>query len=329
MPMAREASLPPAFARFSGQVHYVQRVSDTEYSSSCPACGGEQHPGGEWPDRCRWFDDSRPRGWCRRCGKIFWPDADTKPDPVALERWRKEQIQREEARKRSAELALANLAEHRIWERYHEQLTEHSRLLWRRRGVCDSLQDYWQLGYDQAHPFWRDGHEFQAETLTIPIFGQNWSPLNIKHRLIDPPVDYSKYRYELSGVTDGLLWRADPDDDLSGHVIAIEGEIKAMVTAERGGTKDWEIVGLPGTNPAPAIVSQLRSADRVTIVMDPGAKAAGVRLANAIGIKRCWMLSLPHKIDDGIIAANMSQREIVTMLRGAVRLSAYVTGRAK
>jgi len=327
--MARESALPAVFARFAGKVHSVQQVSDAEFSSSCPTCGGSTHPGGEWTDRCRWFTDGKPRAWCRRCGSIFWPDADTKPDPEALETWRKEQVQREQARKRSAELALANLAEHRIWERYHEQMDEHARILWRRRGVCDSLQDYWQLGYDQAHRFWRAGQEFQAETLAIPIFGQAWAPLNIKHRLMNPPVDYSKYRYELTGVTDGLLWRADPDADLSGHVIAIEGEIKAMVTAERGGTKDWQIVGLPGTNPAPAIVAQLRKAGRVTLVMDPDAKAAGVKLANAIGINRCWMLSLPHKIDDGIIAANMSQREVTTMLRGAVRLSAYVTEKAK
>jgi hypothetical protein len=324
--MAREASLPPAFDRFRDAVRYVQQVSDTEYSSSCPTCGGQAHPGGEWPDRCRWFTDGKPRGWCRRCGSLFWPDADAKPDPEALARWRKEQEEREQARKRSAERALANLAEHRIWERYHAQMDEHARFLWRKRGVCDSLQDFWQLGYDKAHRFWRDGHEFETATLAIPIFGDAWQPLNIKHRLIDPPVDYSKYRYELIGVTDGLLWRADPDSELTGHVIAIEGEIKAMVTAERAGTAVGTIVGLPGTHPSPAIVQQLRQADRVTLVMDPGAKRDGVRLANALGIDRCWMLSLPHKIDDGILAANLSSREVMMMLRSAVRLSAYVTG---
>jgi hypothetical protein len=274
----------------------------------------------------RWRIDGKPRGFCRRCGKIFWPDADAKPDPVALETWRKEQVEREQARKRSAERALANLAEHRIWEQYVAQLDDHARLLWRRRGVCDSLQDFWQLGYDKAHRFWRDGGEFSAETLAIPIFGQNWSPLNIKHRLVSPPADYSKYRYELSGVTDGLLWRAEPDTDLTGHVIAVEGEIKAMVTAERAGVAVGRIVGMPGTNPAPAIVAQLKQAGRVTLVMDPGAKAQGLRLAKAIGIERCWMLVPPQKIDDGILAAQMTGREVVMMLRSATRLSAYVTG---
>jgi hypothetical protein len=257
---------------------------------------------------------------------MFWPDADTKPDPVALETWRKEQVQREEARKRSAELALANLAQHRIWEQYHLQLAEHGRFLWRRRGVCDSLQDFWQLGYDKAHVFWREGHEFQAETLAIPIFGYDWSPLNIKHRLTDPPEGFSKYRYECRGITDGLLWRADPDTELTGRVVAIEGEIKAMVTAERAGQSSGQIVGLPGTNPASAIIRQLQHAERVTLVMDPDAKGAGIKLAKALGLKRCWLLIPPRKIDDGILAADMNAREVTMMLRSAIRLSAYVTG---
>lgn len=327
--MAREVSLPPVFARYAGRVHYVQQVSDTEYSSSCPTCGGDVHPGGEWPDRCRWFTDGKERGWCRRCGAMHWPDDATRPDPVALEKWRKEQAEREEARKRSAERALANLAERRIWEHYQAQMCEHSRTIWRRRGVPDALQDFWKLGYDPAHAFWRDGAEFRSETLTIPIFGPDWSPLNIKHRLLAPPENYSKYRYELAGVSDGLLWRVDPNDPLDGHVIAVEGEIKGMVVAARGGDSVGRIVGLPGTNPSPAIKAQLAQADKITLCLDPDATKQAVHLANALGIERCWMLRLPTKIDDGILAADMGADEVRMMLRGAVRMSAYVVEKPK
>ena len=325
--MPREAVLPPIFAWLQAQVSYVQRVSDTEFSAACPNCGGTPHQSGEWPDRLRIFVDTKPLAWCRRCSWTRFADqsgdADP-PDPADVEKWRAEQIEREEARKRSAEIALKNLRSERLWERYHEALDEHSRMLWRRRGIPDSLQDFWQLGYDHGHRFWRDGSSFYSPTLAIPIFGQGGLALNIKHRLIEPPPDYSKYRYEYSGITDGLLWRADPEIEIGGHVIVCEGEIKAMVTALRGG--GGNVVGIPGTNAAPAVIEQLANAERITLVMDPDAKRQGIKLAKALGIHRCWLLVPPDKIDDGILAAEMTEREVQMLLRSAIRLSDYVTG---
>ena len=184
--MPREVPLPPQFAWLAGRVHYVQQHSRIEYSSSCPECGGEVHQGGEWPDRFRIFDEEHGRGWCRRCGFFTWADQSEKPPPAdVLEQWRKEQIEREEERKRSAERALAHLRSARIWEIYHEQVDGAGREYWRNAGIPDTWQDYLQLGWCPMKRIWRDGAAFDTPTATIPMFEPGWACRNVTHRLIN------------------------------------------------------------------------------------------------------------------------------------------------
>ena len=117
--MPREAPLPPIWSHL--RVNYVQRVSEKEYSASCPRCGGEVHQDGEWPDRLRIFVDDKPLIWCRRCSLLQFPDQTDSPpvNRAELDAWRQKQIEREESRKRSAERALQLLRDSERWRRYH------------------------------------------------------------------------------------------------------------------------------------------------------------------------------------------------------------------
>src|SRR5678816_3484565 len=97
----REDSLPTEFAKLTGKVNYIQRVSSYEWSSSCPNCGGVPHKHGEPPDRFRMWTNANGKnkvlGWCRRCGHVWFPDS--KPiDKEEFERWRKEQLETERQR---------------------------------------------------------------------------------------------------------------------------------------------------------------------------------------------------------------------------------------
>ena len=65
----------------------------------------------------------------------------------------------------------------------------------------------------------------------------------------------------------------------------------------------------------------------MTIVVDPGAKKAGIKIGRAIGIAKCRLLETVMKIDDGILATDMSERKLAQLLRGATVLSAFVGGR--
>jgi len=325
----RESPLPPQWAFLQGRVHYIQQHTPTEWSSTCPECGGDVHPSGEWPDRCRLFADEHPRLWCRHCGLVAYPDqygdkGYTPPTTQELERFRQERIAAEEARKRSAERALALLQDQRLWERYYSQAGKVGREYWERRGIPGCWQDFWQLGYIEQREFFIDGAPYYTPTATIPLFAQG-DVLNIKHRLIDPPRQgKDKYRYEISGQP-APMFLCDPDKSIAGHVIAIEGEIKAAVTFARLDDPNVTMVGLPGVTPPPGVVSQLSQAERVTFILDPGTDHQTLALAKQVGVRKCWRIPVQRKIDDALIETQATSYDIRRLLQTATPIWAYVS----
>lgn len=318
----KAATLPPEFQSLAGKVQHVQQVSETEYCSSCPNCGDNGHQGRELPDRFRIFlDGGNPRAWCRKCGYFIWADqtdpAKPAPSHAELERWRAEQIEREQARKRSAERALELLQSSALWDRLHDELDGKARSYWTRRGVPEGWQNYWRLGW--AHD--RSFGGVTCDAAAIPLFGPSWQIQQIKYRLTDD--SKGRYRYEVQGL-EAPPFYCEPDGDYSGHVVAIEGEIKSMVTFARMGDGKTPIIGMPGTNPGKPTVDLLSKAERVTLVVDPGAKAEGVALAKQIGLGKCWLLVTPVKIDDGILAGDMGKRDIEQMLGSAQKLTNWM-----
>lgn len=309
--MPRRAELPPPFSDLNLKLQFIQQVSPTEYSAECLECGGTIHQDGEWPDRLRIFVGEHGRVWCRRCNLFKWADQVNGAEPPTrqdLEKWRQEQIRREEERKRSAELALANLRKGEVWKRYCNQLAGAGEEYWRGRGIPQAWQGFWGLG-------WEPHSQWSCPTATIPIFDPNYQVLNIKHRLIGTDASGQKYRYQLHGLP-APLWLADPEAPLVDHIVAIEGEIKAMVvklTLDDNST----VVGLPGATPSTATVDQLRKADRVTLVLDPGAEEQAKKLSDALGGKRVKVL-IPHgKVDDMIIANQMNSYDVKVLLKQA------------
>lgn len=308
--MPRESSLPPIFAEYAGTARFVQRVSDHEYSSSCPKCGGDVHADHTWPDRCRWFVDEKPLGWCRRCSALFFPDgAKSTMTPQAFQDWRVQQIEREEARKRSAERALAHLRSDRAWVRYYEARGMEGTRFWTWRGVPEAFQDIWQLGFCPGH------------SATIPLFDHDWQVLNIKHRLLSTNDAGMKYRYEITGQGQPPFLCL-PDAALSGHMVAVEGEIKAMVMFSRLDDPNVVMVGLPGASPSAAVLAQIGAAETITLVMDPGAEEQAERIADKLGRERCRVLIPAGKVDDLILACDASKWDIRRWLQQARKVAA-------
>ena len=190
---------------------------------------------------------------------------------------------------------------------------------WRQRGIPDDWQDFWKLGVNYEY----HTGDMLTPSVTIPLFDHEWRILNIKHRLLEPPANTGKYRYEVSGQGQPLFLTS-PTVPLSGHAIAIEGEIKAAVTYIHMGDKQACVVGLPGKHPSPEIVAQLAACERVTLVLDPGSEKDVIKLAKEIGVGKCRAIVPVCKIDDGILAAKLTAREIKSMLRAATMLSAFV-----
>lgn len=317
--MRTEIELPEQFACLAGQVKYVQQHSHSEYSSSCPRCGGSPHPSGEWPDRFRMFSNGRPRVWCRRCGFFAFVDSLTKGYKASaeeIERFRREQEQRAEARLRSAQRELELLRSSKLWLHYNEMLGEHERAWWRGRGVPDVWQDLWELGWS---------HERQAAS--IPIKDDTGQCRNIKYRTVD---GQPRYYYHLSGVP-AMPFLTDPELKDPSHIIAVEGEIKAMVVYIAWDNPNGCVVGLPGLNPSPSVIETLSKAEKVTLVLDPGADTPGENGWSPLGRLVQQMRSLnpkgrylklipPVKVDDGILAAGLDKHEVNQLLRSAVKV---------
>lgn len=331
--MRREYPLPPGFEGLTGKVNYVQKRTVTEYSSSCPKCGGNVHANGEWPDRFRMFTTGKVRGWCRQCDFNWYPDLEEDWRPNAEEiaaraKAAEESLQREIQR---AQVTLEEMRQARMWLEYHDNLTGNARAVWRMRGLSDTFIDYWQLGYSDTFTLWRKNGEFWEDwwntaTLTIPIWDNGWQVNNIKHRLLDVPPNGPKYQQERRGIP-AAPFVCEPDRD-DGFLLICEGEIKAMVTFQTIDSPDVQIVGMPTVTPSQDMIDRFTEYDPVYICLDPDAylrpnkdtKAPIERLVNLFGNKKVKVIELPYKIDDLILAGSLDKAGIKRAMRRARRL---------
>ncbi len=198
-----------------------------------------------------------------------------------------------------AQTVLNELRELQTWVSYHENLDDHSRVIWETRGVPIWYQDWMCLGYDPNHKFWA-GEDLYSATLTMPIYeAETRNVLNVKHRILGDVTDkLGKYRPERSGLP-ASIFPANPDLPISGQVLVVEGEIKSMVAFVTLNDADVQVAGLPSKNPNDAIIKQLKSCEEVILCLDPDADPRP--LAREIGYSKVKILRTPEKIDDYIL----------------------------
>lgn len=303
----RDFSLPKEFETL--KVSYVQRVSSDEYSSSCPQCGGEPHKGGELPDRFRMFlnasGKNKVMGWCRRCSYVWFPDTRRAISPEEMERWRKEQLEREEARKRSAEKAISALHSEKIWLKFNEALNAYSLDVLRSWGIREDWARFWRLGLLCDHIVKSNEGEYHSPAISIPMWQQDSpAPANIKLRILNPKNSGDRYRsfYKTGIATDFTAFNKLKSDT----VVLVEGEKKAMVVAQWSDQK-YQVVGLPSVTPNGELLAKYDKYGKIIVCLDPDAKIEDKnghsplkRLVKAIGREVAWV-DLPDKVDDMIL----------------------------
>lgn len=210
--------------------------------------------------------------------------------------------------------ALIELRSGGLREKYHANLDEYDgmgRVLWENRGVPVWYQEKVFLGYDNDHN-WGDVH---SASLTIPVYETGYNLINIRHRLIDPPEGFGKYRPERHGLPQSLFV-ADPDKPLEGTCLVCEGEIKSMVAYVTD--PDMQVVGIPGKTPGRELLGKLENFSEVNLCLDPDADP--MPLARQLGAERVRIVRLPEKIDDMIVALGLDRdwmRQIVRQARAA------------
>lgn len=216
-----------------------------------------------------------------------------------------------------AQKAIEELRKARRWIEYHNNMGEGARQLWRDRGVADSWQDYYKFGYSVDFPYSYKNEYYTSPTLTIPLFaiGQD-EPGNIKHRLLEPAIEKSKYRYEKNGLP-AMLFYGDKDlpADRAERVVIVEGEIKAAVTMQTLDTPLTQVIGIPGKENTCDIFKQLEGRHDTIIMLDPDAKREAVAMARAMGGAR--VVDLPGKCDDLIVEYGLDKKWLETVLYNA------------
>lgn len=241
------------------------------------------------------------------------------PDPAHVAQINAERAERAAAQLEEqisrAQAALAEIRSTEAWVRYNQnrQNNQRARQLWRARGIDDSWQDYFQLGYSQSFAYYANGVPAQSETLTIPIFAQGWEVQNIRHRILQPINPADKYRPERAGLP-STPYMCDPDAGLDAdQVLIVEGEIKAMVTYITMDQPEIQVIGVPGKSQAAKLVDELRGKN-VTICLDPDALEEAESFAHLVGGS---VINLKMKIDDVITAGGLDKYGIRSLIKSA------------
>ena len=314
------------------------KQSGGEWRGNCPLHGGENPSGFViYDDGKRWTCFSGDCGSGDALMFIMKHDnvgllkaIEIGTGGVALSPEETLRIQAEQAQRATAELqksieraqaVLNEIQSEQIWLKYNEQLQSsvEGRAWWKGRGIPEGFQEIWQLGYETDRRIWV-GNELRLPTATIPLFDYGWKCTNVKHRLIGAPDGVGKYRYEYDRAK-SPIFIANPDLEKAETTVVVEGEIKAMVTYITLDQPNWQVIGMPGkSTKVDRIKPLLESSSDVYVCCDPDTGKLNEKIASELGAERCRIVDTPVKIDDYILACDISKNQLLTIFNQSRRI---------
>ena len=216
--------------------------------------------------------------------------------------------------------ALDELKQARAWEKYYQNLetNDNARQLWRNRGIPDEWQNIWQLGYCPEFTYYTDDGKHSSASLTIPIFTNDYQPVNIRHRILNPFKPNDKYRPDMPGLK-SLPFVADNDRKDHECVLVVEGEIKAMVTYIYLDSVKWQVYGIAGKEQYRELAEKLKGR-KVWLLFDPDALDQAKAAAGIIGDGR--IINVPMKIDDALNGGYLNTGKLRHLLKNARGINA-------
>lgn len=281
-----------------------KKKTATEYSSACPACGGEDRFL-FWPNEGNYL--------CRKCElKGFVSDGNTLSfDRESWLKWQEQEAQRKRQEEIKKLSLLDRLTQSGKAGLYHRQMLDRS--YWYGQGLSDATIDRFELGYCQACPTAPDHASF-----TIPVYYQG-KLYNLRHRLKDK--DKDKYRPEMAGLP-SCIFNADAllsQDRLHWMTVLVEGEVKAMCLTQYG----FNAVGIPGANNFKEKWVNLFSGHQIIYVaLDPEKEAEALKItlslkAAGIQVRLC---AFPVKPDDFLVKYGGTPKDFMHFLRLGERI---------
>lgn len=326
----RDRPLHPDLQRKWGHLPYLRYRGNNEWSSACPVCGESGHIGNDDPDRFRLFGPepgSNARAWCRNCRHFEWADEDLEdhstPSPEAIAAAKAERERLAALERKRMRSKIEAIRESAYWKGWHDAMTEQQRDIWNGRGICDYLIDYYSLGYRTDYTCIYDGDEWHTPALTIPHYEVGWDLANIQYRLQNVPPSGGKYR-QTSGLP-AAMFRTEPEDDLAGAVLIVEGAIKSIVLYQHLGRHflghEFHIIGIPSKMPSGRMLDSMGDAEPIYLALDPdayGANGEAARVGRKLG-DRVRFVHFPEKPDDLIVEYGLTGDDLKKYLRRATR----------
>lgn len=322
--------LPVRLREKWGNLRFIQYQGSGEWSAECPQCRDYGHMGKDKPDRFRMFaadGQSGERGWCRRCGHFEWADEEDTAyglSPEAIQAAKEERLRLAKQEIERQQSKIKAIEEASFWKGWHEAMTDEQRDLWHQQGIASYFIDYYKLGYTTHHSYYHDGEQLRSPAMTIPHYGDDWHLTNIQYRLTDPAPGAGKYR-QTAGLP-ASMFRTEPEYDLNGATLVVEGAKKAIVTYAELGRRplgfELNIVAVPSKTPGSSILEQLDGCEPIYIGLDPDAydsqNSAAGRIGNKLG-DRALYVHFPDKPDDLIVEYGLNGEHLKKYLRNATR----------
>lgn len=313
-------TLPPEFQALVGKVNYVKKISENEYHSSCPNCGGAPHQDGSYPDRFILWRVSRsgtPFGMCvRKCGYKWSPHKeDAKWTPEERAEFARKQAEMEAEWMKAEAERIEKLAElvttQAVWKRCYDNAPEAAREYWlKKRGIPYDWQEALMLGYFDNYTVRGQGvSSYHSPAYTIPMFNPKGVIENITLRVANPRFSNDRYRRMYSSKAQHLY---SPERRVANKIVLMEGEIKAAIGQIYGWLpQDMTVYGVQSKSPERRILKMLDFAEVVYIAFDPDAyvtdpttkRVAVIEAAKQIGMERVRFVVPPKniKFDDAIL----------------------------
>lgn len=272
-------------AGFDGLAFAFSDSSNSSMRGPCPKCGGSRrllvfidHPVPNWNYRCDLcgFAGSKLNVPSDLYGTSFEGNIN-KPD---------------------YEHNLADLNQSTVWIDYHTNLTDENRAWLRGRGIPDTFQDQWVLGYTPSKAFLYEGQLLHSPAYTIPKISHDMKLVNMDYRLVDPPTGAGKYRSETGVPT--AVFIASPGNTNQRRLFIVEGSFKAMVLyifLAENGWGDTQVIGLPGVS-SKLYREHATEYPEVYVMLDPDSPDTTKVVSRETGARPIY---LPAKIDDAIL----------------------------
>lgn len=310
---------PVEFSQLGLDTNSFKYSDARSWRGACPSCGGYR--------RFVVFTDKQFPDWnfmCDGCGWKGWAkDLNINIRQSITEeqrrKWAQKSAAHEQERITKLEKTLSEYTRQEVWIATHNYMQNDNRAWWRAQGVPDSLQDYWQLGYEKNYTYNSDSGRMVTPAYTIPYFHHQSSGdpkfLTIQYRLANTlnPNDRYRFAYGLRAT----YYTTEPYQPLNDVCIICEGAKKAMNVSQIVDPNKYSVIAQPSKSGDYGVGEAVKNCGRVFVIFDPDGQRNAHDKAKQIG-KAARVVELNDKVDDMIIAGRLDERSFEIALRHAL-----------